>query len=76
MVSRSGSRPGVDQGGGSGRSAPFEPFVAANNLATIMRQALQATANYLRVATSRVCSAASPLDLLPQPVPEPAPDIA
>ncbi len=32
------------------------------------------TARYLRIATSKVCSTASPLDLLPHPVcPEPKP---
>ena len=39
-------------------------------------RSLATTARYLRVATSRVCSATSPLDLLPQPVPikpQPAP---
>ena len=36
-------------------------------------RSLATTAQYLRVATSRVCSASSPLDLLPRPVPvEPA----
>jgi integrase/recombinase XerD len=37
---------------------------------------LATTARYLRIATSKVCSTASPLDLLPQPIaaePEPAP---
>jgi integrase/recombinase XerD len=37
---------------------------------------LATTARYLRIATSKVCSTASPLDLLPQPVvaePKPAP---
>lgn len=39
-------------------------------------RSLATTARYLRVATSKVCSATSPLDLLPQPVPikpQPAP---
>ena len=39
-------------------------------------RSLATTARYLRIATSKVCSTASPLDLLPQPVaaePEPAP---
>jgi len=35
---------------------------------------LATTARYLRIATSKVCSTSSPLDLLPRPVPvEPAP---
>jgi integrase/recombinase XerD len=35
-------------------------------------RSLATTARYLRIATSKVCSTASPLDLLPQPVaPEP-----
>jgi site-specific recombinase XerD len=39
-------------------------------------RSLATTAHYLRVATSKVCSATSPLDLLPHPVPvksQPAP---
>jgi integrase len=39
-------------------------------------RSLATTARYLRIATSKVCSTKSPLDLLPQPVaaePEPAP---
>ena len=37
-------------------------------------RSLATTARYLRIATSKVCSTASPLDLLPQPVaPEPKP---
>jgi site-specific recombinase XerD len=37
-------------------------------------RSLATTARYLRIATSKVCSASSPLDLLPGPVPvEPAP---
>lgn len=37
-------------------------------------RSLATTARYLRIATSKVCSTASPLDLLPQPVPvEPRP---
>jgi site-specific recombinase XerD len=37
-------------------------------------RSLATTARYLRIATSKVCSTASPLDLLPHPVaPEPKP---
>ena len=37
-------------------------------------RSLATTARYLRIATSKVCSTPSPLDLLPQPVtPEPPP---
>src|SRR5450755_317268 len=37
-------------------------------------RSLATTARYLRIATSKVCSTASPLDLLPRPLPvEPAP---
>ena len=39
-------------------------------------RSLATTARYLRIATSKVCSTASPLDLLPQPPaaePKPAP---
>ena len=32
-------------------------------------RSLETTARYLRIATSKVCSASSPLDLLPRPVP-------
>jgi site-specific recombinase XerD len=38
-------------------------------------RSLATTARYLRIATSKVCSAASPLDLLPRPIPV-APPIA
>ena len=31
-------------------------------------RSLSTTANYLRIATTKVCSATSPLDLLPRPV--------
>jgi integrase/recombinase XerD len=34
-------------------------------------RSLATTARYLRIATSKVCSASSPLDLLPRPVPIP-----
>lgn len=34
-------------------------------------RSLATTARYLRIATSKVCSASSPLDLLPHPVPTP-----
>ena len=37
-------------------------------------RSLATTARYLRIATSKVCSTSSPLDLLPRPVPvEPEP---
>ena len=37
-------------------------------------RSLATTARYLRIATSKICSASSPLDLLPRPVPfEPKP---
>jgi site-specific recombinase XerD len=37
-------------------------------------RSLASTARYLRIATSKVCSASSPLDLLPRPIPvEPVP---
>jgi site-specific recombinase XerD len=39
-------------------------------------RSLATTARYLRIATTKVCSTTSPLDLLPQPLPpkpEPAP---
>jgi integrase len=32
-------------------------------------RSLATTARYLRIATSKVCSTTSPLDLLPRPVP-------
>jgi site-specific recombinase XerD len=31
-------------------------------------RSLETTANYLHIATSKVCSTSSPLDLLPRPV--------
>lgn len=43
----------------------------------LVHRSLATTARYLRIATSKVCSTSSPLDLLPRPVaavdPEPAP---
>jgi integrase/recombinase XerD len=36
-------------------------------------RSLSTTARYLRLATSKVCATRSPLDLLPQPLPPPAP---
>ena len=35
----------------------------------------QTTAQYLRIASTTVCSTASPLDLLPRPVPERTQDV-
>jgi integrase/recombinase XerD len=36
-------------------------------------RSLATTARYLRIATTKVCSTSSPLDLLPRPVPPPSP---
>ena len=36
-------------------------------------RSLATTARYLRIATTTVCSTASPLDLLPRPIPPAAP---
>ena len=54
------------------------PLESGTDVRTIQlllgHRSLATTAKYLRIATSKVCSATSPLDLLPRPVPvEPAP---
>jgi integrase/recombinase XerD len=36
-------------------------------------RSLSTTSRYLRIATSKVCSTKSPLDLLPHPLPPPQP---
>src|SRR5207302_10756006 len=36
-------------------------------------RSLATTARYLRIATSKVCSTSSPLDLLPRPIADPKP---
>jgi len=36
-------------------------------------RSLATTARYLRIATTKVCSTTSSLDLLPRPIPEPPP---
>lgn len=38
-------------------------------------RSLSTTSQYLRIATSKVCAATSPLELLPRPVPKAAPPL-
>jgi len=47
-------------------------LLSVSNVLT--RAGLATTAQYLRIATNKVCSTSSPLDLLPRPIPiEPPP---
>ena len=55
----------------SGRAPLAKPVSHLRTIQLLLgHRSLATTAQYLRIATTTVCSTASPLDLLPRPVPE------
>ena len=66
-------REDVEKLGHAGDLVSVKPGFARNFLLRQGKASLATTARYLRIATTKVCSTASPLDWLPRPLPPAAP---